>query len=97
MHVEHVIPIKHGGKSDYENLALACDQCNLHRGTDLVGIDEVSGERVDLFNPRLDDWEEHFIRVDDRIEGLTPTGRVTVALLRMNDEDRRTIRVAWND
>jgi hypothetical protein len=40
---------------------------------------------VNLFNPRRDSWERHF--VVDRggyIVGLTPTGRATVRLLDMN-------------
>jgi 5-methylcytosine-specific restriction endonuclease McrA len=32
-HIEHVLPIKHGGLDDVENLALACRHCNLHKGS----------------------------------------------------------------
>ncbi len=31
LHIEHVIPKKHGGSDDLENLALACIDCNLHK------------------------------------------------------------------
>jgi 5-methylcytosine-specific restriction endonuclease McrA len=30
-HVEHVIPRQHGGSDEFENLALACPECNLHK------------------------------------------------------------------
>jgi len=32
LHVEHIIPKTHGGSDDLENLALACIDCNLHKG-----------------------------------------------------------------
>ena len=45
LHVEHIIPKIHGGSDDVENLALACIDCNLHKGTNLTGIDP--GDRCD--------------------------------------------------
>lgn len=56
---------------------------------------------MQLFNPRHDDWDTHF-KLDietARISGLTPQGRVTVFLLRINDEDRimdRKLLIAAN-
>ena len=51
-HVEHIIARKHGGLDDESNLALACQQCNLHKGSNLSGVDPRSGEIVELFHPR---------------------------------------------
>src|SRR6266516_3295852 len=39
LHVEHIIPKIHGGSDDLDNAALACIDCNLHKGTNLTGID----------------------------------------------------------
>lgn len=33
LHMEHVRPKKHGGSDDPDNLALACVDCNLHKGS----------------------------------------------------------------
>ena len=33
LHVEHIGPKCHGGNDSLENLALACSDCNLHKGT----------------------------------------------------------------
>ena len=44
LHVEHIVPRKHGGSDDIENLALACIDCNLHKGPNLTGIDPDTGE-----------------------------------------------------
>jgi len=37
-----------------------------------------------LFNPRRHKWQRHFRRDGPVLIGLTPIGRVTVALLKIN-------------
>jgi hypothetical protein len=91
-HVEHIVASQHLQDDDPSNLAFACDRCNLHKGTNLVTIDHESGNRVDLFNPRNDSWDEHFMFVGAEIVGLTPTGRATARLLNMNSERRLLLR-----
>ena len=91
-HVEHIIARKHDGLDDESNLALACQQCNLHKGSNLSGVDPQSGEIVELFHPRQEIWSEHFLFQEYRIVGLTPCGRATVVVLDMNDLDRINIR-----
>ena len=87
-HVDHVIPIKHGGQTVSENLACACAECNRFKGTDFATLDRVSGEIVSLFNPRTQQWREHFTLEGAQITALTVTGRVTVDVLRMNTAAR---------
>jgi len=60
LHIEHVVPRKHGGDTRAENLALACIHCNLHKGTNLTGIDPDEGTMTRLFHPRQDLWLDHF-------------------------------------
>ena len=93
--IEHVIPKKHGGSNDASNLAYSCPTCNRHKGPNLAGIDPQDGSLVPLFNPRTQDWEDHFEVLGSRIEGITSIGRVTVLVLVMNGPeqvDRRTDR-----
>ena len=92
--IEHIIPRKHGGTDDEDNLAWACVRCNLGKSSNLSGIDSDSGEIVTLFNPRKQDWSEHFQYQGARIVGLTPTGRATAAVLNMNEPDRVQLRIA---
>ena len=95
--VEHIVPTSRGGADDESNLALACRACNLYKSDQLSGVDEVTRELVPLFHPRRDHWEAHF-RVeseDGSIQGLTTTGRVTVACLRMNRDVQREARRSW--
>lgn len=92
--VDHLIPLKHGGQTVSINLALACLDCNQYKGSDLAAIDPVEGNIVPLFNPRMQTWNEHFALDGARIVGLTPTGRATISLLRLNDPARLLQRQA---
>ena len=91
-HVEHIVAKQHGGRDDIDNLALACHRSNLRKGPNLSGRDPVSEEIVRLFHPRRDQWTEHFLFRDVRIEGITPVGRATVHVLGMNDLRRLELR-----
>jgi len=93
-HIEHIIPRRHGGKDLSNNLALACHHCNLHKGTNLSGIDPRNRKITRLYHPRLDDWEDHFTKRDGEIAGRTAIGRTTVSALRMNEAGRVQLREA---
>jgi len=47
-----------------------------------------------LFNPREDDWDEHFELREGYVRGKTPVGRATVRLLNMNAPRRVALRWA---
>ncbi len=83
-HVEHIIAIKHGGSADLGNLAWSCFDCNVAKGTDIASYDEETGNLTPLYHPRQQSWSEHFEIQDGRIIGITPVGRVTVRLLKLN-------------
>jgi hypothetical protein len=86
--VDHVIALKHGGQTVSENLALACALCNNAKGSDIASIDPMTREVVPLYNPRTQRWREHFRLVGSHIVGLTSTGRATVAMMQLNNEQR---------
>jgi hypothetical protein len=91
-HIEHIVAKKHGGSDQVDNLALACHRFNLHKGSNLTGIDPQSGEIATLFNPRREAWPDHFTVDGEWIIGLTSTGRATVQVLAINDPRRRELR-----
>jgi len=91
-HIEHIVAKQHGGRDEANNLALACHRCNLCKGPNLTGVDPHSGELVHLFNPRRDQWAEHFLLHGVRIIGITSVGRATIHLLSMNDPRRLELR-----
>ena len=90
--VDHIVSRKHGGLSTLENLALACVICNRHKGSDLASLDSQTGELSRLFNPRQNQWEDHFRLRDAIIEPVSAIGRVTVRLLRLNATERTAER-----
>lgn len=42
------------------HLALACIDCNLHKGTNLTGFDPETNVITELFHPRRHAWEDYF-------------------------------------
>ena len=85
---DHVRPLQHLGRTDAANLCLACAHCNQARGPNMSGFDPGDDSLVALFNPRADRWDEHFRAIRGLIFGLTPAGRASVRLLRMNAAER---------
>jgi 5-methylcytosine-specific restriction endonuclease McrA len=94
LHVEHIIAKQHGGSDDPENLALCCGRCSLSKGPNLSGIDPERAELVPLFNPRRNEWAEHFAFQGYQIIGLTPVGRASVYVFAMNEPRRLELRAA---
>ncbi len=86
--IEHILPRSHGGNSGLENLAYACAACNWNKGTNLAGLDPKTMELTRLFDPRHQNWDDHFRLNMGRIDGLTPIGRATVEVLKMNTDMR---------
>jgi HNH endonuclease len=86
LEIEHIIPEAAGGLTIEENLWLACSKCNLHKGDRVEAIDPITGEIQKLFNPRTQNWFDHFewSSDGDTIIGKTPVGRATVIALSLN-------------
>ncbi|MBP3960412.1 HNH endonuclease [Gemmata sp. G18] len=85
--IDHISPRSAGGTNELSNLALTCPHCNAQKWTAAEGTDPETKERVPLFNPRCDEWDQHFEWAVDppgELAGLTGTGRATVAILCMN-------------
>lgn len=97
MDFEHIIPECKGGLTVEQNMWLACSPCNSYKGSLTEFEDPVSGQLVQLFNPREQVWLEHFEWIDGgtRILGLTAVGRATVVALRLNRESLVFSRKKW--
>ena len=96
---DHIIPRSRGGPTTADNLCLACAACNGHKHARTHAIDPVSATEVPFFNPRRQQWHEHFSWSTDGTEiiGQTPTGRATIASLKLNDALIVAARSLWTD
>src|SRR5687768_14929437 len=92
LQIEHILPRKHHGGDEADNLALACIDCNLHKGSNIAGIDPLSGEMTELFNPRVHRWEDHFALNGAYVAGITAIGRTTIYVLAMNSDEQVLLR-----
>ncbi|PZO40652.1 MAG: HNH endonuclease [Pseudanabaena frigida] len=100
--IDHIQPRSRGGSDSVDNLALACQRCNAHHYNFIQGKDPETLNNVDLFHPRQQVWNQHFIWSQDgcKVSGVTEIGRATVQRLDLNDEVRgdgeiMRSRLAW--
>ncbi len=61
-----------------------------------MAMDSETDEKVQLFNPRRDEWRKHFVWSADKLQilGLTAIGRATVEALQFNRERILSVRAA---
>jgi hypothetical protein len=97
LEVDHIIPVAAGGTNEESNLWLACRLRNSYKSVQVDGVDPLTAERVKLFNPRRQQWSEHFAWSEDgsQIVGLTSCGRVTIIALQLNNVLAVLVRQAW--
>lgn len=83
---DHVIPRVLGSGNDASELAWACAGCNSSKYAKTRACDPQTGRTVPLFNPRRQNWSQHFAWNGDTllVIGRTATGRATVEALRLN-------------
>jgi hypothetical protein len=94
---DHIVPTAAGGLTSRDNLWLACHRCNEFKADRKDALDRDSNERVPIYNPRTQNWREHFAWSPDgtSIRGLTAIGRATVIALQMNNDYVIQARRFW--
>lgn len=93
LHIEHIRPLKHGGTDNFENLCLACIDCNLHKGPNLAGYDPETDALTELFHPRRQIWDDHFEWRGAYLFGKSAVGRTTIVVLNINSEEQLDLRM----
>jgi len=83
-----IVGLKYGCGNEPDNLALACAQCNQHKGSDLTTFLDSYQDIVVLFNPRSGDWFEHFSVDEGVIIGKTRIALATIKVLKLNEPER---------
>jgi hypothetical protein len=92
--IDHIIARQHGGLTAASNLALSCLHCNSHKGPNIAGLDPATRQLTKLFNPRRHKLERHFRWNGPFPVGRTAVGRVTIAVLALNDLEVIEVRKA---
>lgn len=95
--VDHIVPEALGGKTEKNNLCLACWDCNLYKATRIAAFDGVTQKSVRLFHPQKQSWREHFNWSPDGslIVDKTSVGRISISALRMNRAELILSRKLW--
>jgi 5-methylcytosine-specific restriction endonuclease McrA len=98
-HIDHIVPSSKGGNSNLKNLAYACNGCNGHKYQKTHAADPLTGEMVELFHPRNNQWKKHFKWSNDflLVEGLTSTGRATIEAMYLNRMELVNLRAVLSE
>ena len=94
--MDHLLPQSMNGPHSFENFAYACSLCNRLKSNKLKVFDEQTGAWIDLFNPRIHNWKEHFTWSEDetKMVGVTAIGRITIITLKLNRTKLLECRIA---
>ena len=87
-HIDHIIGIQHGGSNSLNNLAYVCSSCNWKKGPNISTILHIEGPLIQLFNPRIQDWFEHFEIKNGILLPLSSIAEGTIKLLELNQENK---------
>ena len=85
--MDHIISLRHEGKSVLNNLALSCGTCNRMKAADIGTYLNENLEFIRLFNSRIDTWSQHFEINLGEIFPITSIGQAMVKLLNLNNPD----------
>jgi hypothetical protein len=97
LEIDHIFPLAKGGKDDDENLWLICSSCNASKYNKIEAFDKITQKIISLFNPRQQNWHEHFQWNKDgtKMIGKTAIGRVTILALDLNKPRFIRVRKNW--
>lgn len=86
--IDHIISRKHRGQTIEENLAFSCPICNGNKGSNIGTVLSDKTTFVRLFNPRTDNWFDHFEVSEGVIVSKTDIGEATALVLEFNTVNR---------
>jgi HNH endonuclease len=95
--IDHILTKKHGGQTAASNLALSCFWCNSFKGPNIGGWDRKTRKLTPLFHPRRHSWARHFRWQGAYLLSRSAIGRVTIAVLKINDPLRVALRQSLID
>ena len=71
--------------------------CNRYKTIRQTGFDLITQQDIAFFHPHRQLWTDHFAWDEAKtlLIGLTPAGRVTIAILKMNRPQLIRVRKMW--
>ncbi len=90
--IDHIRSLRHEGKTELDNLAFSCPDCNRFKGSDVGSYLGEPPVFIPFFHPRHDDWLAHFDVADGLLLPQTAAAEVTIKMLRLNDPERVILR-----
>lgn len=87
-HIDHIISLKHGGTTILKNLANSCAICNRNKSSDVGTILLPKYDFIRLYNPRIDNWNDHFYFNEAEILPNSKIGQATIKILDLNEMNR---------
>lgn len=91
--LDHFQPQSKGGSDQPENLIYCCNRCNSYKHNYFPS----SNKEPSLWNPTQSDKDLHFFELDNgQLKALTPIGKVTIDLLRLNRDSLIQYRLQKN-
>lgn len=97
LEIDHIIPQSLDGTDTLDNLCASCRSCNQYKYNFLTGVDPQTDDEFNLFNPRIQQWSEHFRWSDEKTQiiGISQIGRATVMRLKFNNKLVSIARDMW--
>lgn len=79
--LDHFHPQSKGGSDNPENLIYCCNRCNSYK----YNYFPSSNKEPSIWNPTQSPRDQHFFELDNgQLKALTPVGKATIDLLRLN-------------
>jgi hypothetical protein len=80
--------LKHEGPTALDNLAYSCLICNSNKGSDVGTFLLPNQSFIRFFNPRKDQWADHFELSGAYLIPKTEIGEATVKIFQFNTPER---------
>ena len=91
--IDHIISLKHNGKTELNNLAYSYFPCNARKGSNISTLFLPDQELYPLFNPRTELWKDHFEFDKGWMVGKSKIGLATIQVLGLNSKERLAERI----
>lgn len=95
--MDHIVARQHGGATELENLASPASIATALMARTLPALIRIAAKSFACSIPDANSWTEHFVWNGPQLQARTQIGRVTIALLLINDPEVVAVRKALQE